>query len=97
MLSRRDFLKLASLVTASAALSSCAPVYRRLAGDLPAVPWTPLDARDFMTLNRLTFGPRVEDRVRFQEIGLQPGSRNSLRFSPSTILTANFCFIHSKH
>ena len=71
-LSRRDFLKLASLVTASAALSSCAPVYRRLAGDLPAVPWTPLDSRDFMTLNRLTFGPRVAERVRFMEIGLQP-------------------------
>ena len=71
-LSRRDFLKLASLLTASAALSSCGPVYRRLAGDLPAVPWTPLDSRDFMALNRLTFGPRVAERVRFMEIGLQP-------------------------
>jgi uncharacterized protein (DUF1800 family) len=71
MLSRRDFLKLASLVTASAALSSCAPAYRKLAGDLPAVSWVPLDPRDFMTLNRLTFGPRVEERARFMEIGLQ--------------------------
>ena len=71
MLSRRDFLKLTTLVTASAALASCAPVYRGLAGDLPTVPWTPLDARDFMALNRLTFGPRVEERARFVEIGLQ--------------------------
>lgn len=70
-LSRRDFLKLGSLLTASAALSSCAPVYRRLTGDLPAVPWTPLSARDFLALNRLTFGPRVEERARFAEIGLQ--------------------------
>ena len=69
-LSRRDFLKLASLITASAALASCAPVYRKLAGDLPNVPWTPLEARDFLMLNRLTFGPRVEERVRFMEIGL---------------------------
>ena len=71
MLSRRDFLKLASFVTASAALSSCAPVYRKLAGDLPTVPWIPLDPRDFMMLNRLTFGPRVEERLRFMDIGLQ--------------------------
>ena len=71
MLSRRDFLKLTTLVTASAALASCAPVYRGLAGDLPTVLWTPLDARDFMALNRLTFGPRVEERARFAEIGLR--------------------------
>ena len=79
-LSRRDFLKLASLVTASAAISSCAPVYRRLAGDLPALPWTPLDGRDFMTLNRLTFGPRVEERVHFMEIGLQAWLEEQLDF-----------------
>ena len=70
-LSRRDFLKLGALVTASAALASCAPVYRRLAGDLPSVPWTALNAKDFLALNRLTFGPRVEERARFTELGLQ--------------------------
>ena len=70
MLSRRDFLKLGALLTASTALSSCAPVYRRLAGDLPAVPWTPLSASDFLALNRITLGPRVEDRAHFSEIGL---------------------------
>lgn len=80
MLSRRDFLKLASLVTASAALSSCAPVYRKLAGDLSAVPWAPLDARDFLMLNRLTFGPRVEERARFLEIGLQSWVEEQLAF-----------------
>src|SRR5262245_45987009 len=80
MLSRRDFLKLSTLVTASAALSSCAPVYRRLAGDLPAVTWTPLDAHDFLALNRLTFGPRVEERVHFTEIGLQAYIEEQLAF-----------------
>src|SRR5689334_2910904 len=80
MLTRRDFLKLASLVTASAALSSCAPVYRQLAGDLPAVPWAPLDARDFLSLNRLTFGARVEERALFAEIGLSAWIEEQLDF-----------------
>ncbi|MDO9302015.1 MAG: DUF1800 family protein [Anaerolineales bacterium] len=80
MLSRRDFLKIASLVTASAALSSCAPAYRRLAGDLPTVPWTALNASDFLALNRLTFGARVEERARFAEIGLQAYIEEQLDF-----------------
>jgi len=79
-LSRRDFLKLASLVTASAALSSCVPAYRKLAGDLPAVRWAPLDAYDFLMLNRLTFGPRVEERVRFMEMGWQGWIEEQLDF-----------------
>ena len=79
-LSRRDFLKLSTLVVTSAALSSCAPIYRRLAGTLPIVPWTPLDAHDFLALNRLTFGPRVEQRARFQEIGLQAWLEEQLAF-----------------
>ncbi len=80
-LSRRDFLKLASLVTSSAALSSCAPVYRRLAGDLPSVPWTAFHAQDFLALNRLTFGPRVDERARFAEIGLQNYIEEQLDFN----------------
>jgi len=82
MLSRRDFLKVGALVTASAALASCAPAYayRRLAGDLPAVPWTPLEERDFVALSRLTFGPRVEERARFQKIGLQAWIEEQLAF-----------------
>jgi uncharacterized protein (DUF1800 family) len=79
-LSRRDFLKLGTLVTASAALSSCAPVYRRIAGGLPTVPWVPLDERDFLALQRLTFGPRVEERSRFAEIGLQAWIEEQLAF-----------------
>ena len=69
-LSRREFLKLSALFAASAALSSCAPVYRRLAGGLPVLPWSDLSASDFLALNRLTFGPRVDERARFAEIGL---------------------------
>lgn len=80
MLSRRDFLKLFTVITASAALSSCAPVYRRLAGNLPTIPWTPLNANDFLALNRLTFGPRVEERARFAEIGLQAYIEEQLAF-----------------
>lgn len=79
-LSRRDFLKIGALVTASAALASCAPVYRKIAGDLPAVPWTSLNANDFLALNRLTFGPRVEERARFVEIGLQAWIEEQLNF-----------------
>lgn len=80
MLSRRDFLKLGTLVTASAALSSCAPLYRRLSGGLPTIPWTPLDPSNFLALNRLTFGPRVEERARFREIGLEAWVEEQLAF-----------------
>jgi hypothetical protein len=79
-LSRRDFLKLGALVTASVGLSSCAPVYRRLAGNLPIVPWSALGANDFLALNRLTFGPRVEERIRFVEIGLLAWIEEQLDF-----------------
>ncbi len=79
-LSRRDFLKLASLVTASAALSSCAPVYRKLTGDLPAVQWTALSASDFLALNRITFGARVEERARFVEVGFKNYIEEQLDF-----------------
>jgi hypothetical protein len=79
-LSRRDFLKLGALVTASAALSSCAPVYSRIAGGLATVPWVPLDEKDFLALQRLTFGPRVEERARFAQIGLQAWIEEQLDF-----------------
>lgn len=88
-LSRRDFFKLGALVTASAALSSCAPVYRKLAGELPAVSWTPLSASDFIALNRLTFGPRVEERARFAEIGLQAYIEEQLDFETIDDLSCN--------
>ena len=79
-LTRRDFLKLGALVTASAALASCAPAYRRLAGDLPVVPWASLNPQDFLALNRLTFGARVEERARFAKIGLQAYIEEQLAF-----------------
>jgi uncharacterized protein (DUF1800 family) len=88
-LSRRDFLKLSALVTASTALSSCALVYRRLAGDLPSVPWNALGASDFLALNRLTFGPRVEERARFAEIGLQAYIEEQLNYASINDLTCN--------
>ena len=68
-LSRRDFLKLSSLIASSAALASCAPVDRVLA-PLADLPWPALDPGDFLALNRLTFGPRPEERQRLLEIGL---------------------------
>jgi len=81
-ISRRDFLKLTALVTASAALSACTPayVYRKLAGNLPNLPWTPLSPSNFLALNRLTFGPRMEERARFQEIGLHAFIEEQLDF-----------------
>src|SRR5690348_34887 len=79
-LSRRDFLKLGALVTASTALSSCAPVYSKIAGDLPILPWAALNARDFLALNRLTFGPRVDERARFMDIGLKNYVEEQLNF-----------------
>jgi uncharacterized protein (DUF1800 family) len=90
-LSRRDFLKIGALLTASAALSSCAPsiAYRRLSGDLPAIPWTSLNARDFLALNRITFGPRVEERARFAEIGLRPYIEEQLAFESIDDLSCN--------
>lgn len=69
-LSRRDFLKIATLLSTSAALHACAPAVRRLTNDLPAVPWSPLSAADFTALNRITFGARVEERARLAEIDL---------------------------
>ncbi len=88
-LSRRDFLKLGALVTTSAVFSSCAPVYRRLAGDLPIVPWTALSADDFLALNRLTFGPRVEERAHFMEIGMQAYIEEQLGFESIDDLSCN--------
>jgi uncharacterized protein (DUF1800 family) len=79
-LSRRDFLKLGALITASSALASCTPVYRRLSGDLPIRAWTPLNQLDFMALNRITFGARVEERKHFAEIGLQAYIEEQLDF-----------------
>jgi uncharacterized protein (DUF1800 family) len=72
-LSRRDFLRLAGLVSASAAAAACAPAYARLGGQPEAAlssPLPQLDPTAFRLLNRLTFGPRVAERERAAQIGL---------------------------
>jgi len=74
-LGRRNFLRLAGLVSASAVVAACAPAYARLGGQgEPALsgPLPPLDSAVFAALNRLTFGPRLAERERAAEIGL-PG------------------------
>jgi uncharacterized protein (DUF1800 family) len=83
-LSRRHFLHLAGLVAASAAAAACAPLYDRLAGEPRTLSsWLQKDAALFGALNRLTFGPRVEERRRAAEIGLQAWVEEQL--APETI------------
>jgi len=72
-LSRRDFLRLAGLVSASAAVAACAPVYARVGGPAEPAPLPDAPAlapADFRALDRLTFGPRLSERARVAEIGL---------------------------
>ena len=71
-ISRREFLKLSALVTTSAALSGCGPIFRGLAGSMSVTDWSPMNAHDFTVLNRLTFGARPDERARFLEVGLKP-------------------------
>jgi hypothetical protein len=80
-LSRRDFLRLAGLVASSAALSACTAVYNRVAPlteESTGLP--PLAPRDFAALNRMTFGPRTEERERARQIGLQAWVEEQLAF-----------------
>ena len=74
-MTRRDFLRLSALTAAGAVLSGCAPAYNWLAEQAEeAVRFglppgeTPFD---FQLLNRLTFGPRAEERWRMADIGWQ--------------------------
>ncbi len=69
-LSRRDFLKLTSLIAASSVLASCRPFYE-LAGGLALTEWPLQSAADFRALNRLTFGARPAERALVAEFGLQ--------------------------
>ena len=69
-LTRRDFLKLTSLVAASTALAACSSFYE-LAGGPPQTGWPLLSSADFRALNRLTFGARPVERARVAKIGLQ--------------------------
>ena len=74
-LTRRDFLRLSALTAAGAALSGCAPAYNWLAEQAESAVKHGLppgeDAVGFRLLNRLTFGPRTDERWRLAEIGWQ--------------------------
>jgi uncharacterized protein (DUF1800 family) len=71
-LTRRAFLRLSALLAASATLSACTPAYTWLAEKSSSSP-PPLPADEdpaaFRLLNRLTFGPRSEERLRLAETG----------------------------
>ena len=72
-LSRRNFLKLASLVAAGATVSACQPLYAKIGGPVETLSQSPtplLPSLDFTALSRLTFGPRLSERQRVAEIGL---------------------------
>jgi hypothetical protein len=89
-LSRRDFLKLASVVAGSAVLSSCdslvngAPAYESLARSIDPLelsgPGNDLQTSYFVLLNRLTFGPTLEERSRVHEIGIQAWIEEQLAY-----------------
>ncbi|MDH5507555.1 MAG: DUF1800 domain-containing protein [Anaerolineae bacterium] len=71
-LSRGEFLRLAGLVSASAALQGCAPLYANFAAlkaDAPMRSNLPSPA-GFPALNRLTFGPRQSELHTISELGL---------------------------
>jgi hypothetical protein len=83
-LSRRDFLRLAGLVAASAAnaaASACAPVYNKLGSDFQSP--ANVSSVGFPELSRLTFGPRGEERARVAEIGLNAWIEE--QFAPDSI------------
>jgi uncharacterized protein (DUF1800 family) len=70
-ITRRDFLRLASIVASGATVASCSPIYSTLASisteDLPQIQG---DLKAFRALRRLTYGPRLKERARVSEIGL---------------------------
>lgn len=82
-LSRREFLRMSAWLAAGASLSACAPIYSQLA-EVPAFPEDigailddpgtasrGIPETNFSDLARLTFGPRLEDRMAASKIGLQ--------------------------
>jgi uncharacterized protein (DUF1800 family) len=85
-ISRRNFLRLAGLVAASAAAAGCAPIYARLGGQPEpplGAPFGTIDPVAFGLLNRLTFGPRVSERQCVAEIG--PGAWIEEQLRPQAI------------
>ncbi|MCH7663838.1 MAG: DUF1800 family protein [Chloroflexi bacterium] len=84
-LSRREFIRLAGLVAAGATAAACSPAYRRLAREPQAVQSWPsaIINEQFLALNRLTFGARVEEWSMAAEIGLKAWIEDQL--SPGSI------------
>lgn len=71
-LTRRDALRLVGLIAAAAALPSCGPLStRRKIDPGPLGDWPLADGAEFRALNRLTFGPRLDERAQVASIGLQ--------------------------
>ena len=67
---RREFLRLASLVAAGAALSACSPLYKQISGIPRSFDgWGSIPAFDFRVLSRLTYGPNIEDREQITRRG----------------------------
>lgn len=80
-ITRREFLRLASLAAASLAVSACGPVYDRLASrDTPIKGWPLLSGGDFQRLRRTTFGPTADERFRVAEIGFNAFIEEQLAF-----------------
>ncbi|MBT3313757.1 MAG: DUF1800 family protein [Anaerolineae bacterium] len=85
-LSRRDFLKLASIVAGGTALSSCAPVYENLArlgndSPLPQGEGLGMRAESFALVNRFSFGARHEDLTRVAEVGIRAWVREQIEYT----------------
>ncbi len=80
-ISRRDFLRLVGILSAGGALSACAPVYASLGKNISETfaPSQEVDTQEiarlpywqYQVLNRMTFGPRLEERLYAYQIGLE--------------------------
>ena len=83
-LDRRTFLRLAGLSVAGSIAASCTPLYRELAGD-PLEHWEVVDLPDstFRALSRMTYGPRISERLFVQQHGI--GAWIEEQLSPSQI------------
>ena len=67
-ITRRDFLKVVGLIAGTAA--GCSPLAQYIPGeDLAFSDPFPVTQLEWLVLNRLGFGPRLEDRRRIREIG----------------------------
>jgi len=71
--SRGEFLKILGILSVGAGVSTgCSPLASYLPDSGEGTPDPPVvDAVDWLFLNRVSFGPRVEDRIRLTDIGVQ--------------------------